>query len=148
MPFNRKLFGYDRKQVDAAIDKLTFDALESAHTAERLTAELDRQRQVVDELRQDHEQLSHALVSAHKAATEIRESAELSAKEIVAEARQRADAMLRQAEEGVRVVEREVGTLVKNRREAEEAYARFVDSIVKAYENRRTEGKAALTAIP
>ena len=148
MPFNRKLFGYDRRQVDTAIDKLTLDAMESAHTAERLTAELERQRQAADELRQDHEQLSHALVSAHKAATQIRESAEESAKEIVAEARQRADAIVREAEEAVKIVEREIDGLMKHRREAEEAYASFVDGIVKAFESRRTAAKPQLTAIP
>jgi cell division septum initiation protein DivIVA len=148
MPFSSKLFGYDRTQVDAAVDKLTADAMESAHTAERLTAELERQRQSVDELRQDHEQLSHALVSAHKAATEIREAAEQNARDIVADARQRADAMVRQAEEGVKVMEREIAALVKQRREAEESYAAFVRALVKAYDSTRSEGKPSLTVIP
>ncbi|RPI52866.1 MAG: hypothetical protein EHM55_15430 [Acidobacteria bacterium] len=148
MPFNSKLFGYDRGQVDAAIAKLTADAMESAHNAERLTAELERQRQAADELRHDHEQLSHALVSAHKAATEIREAADVNAKEIVSEARQRADAMLREAEQALKGIERQIDALVKQRRDAEEAYASFVNSIVRAFENRRATDNPSLTAIP
>jgi len=148
MPFKVKLFGYDRKQVDAAIDKLTFDAMEAAHNAERVTAEVERQRQSVDDLRRDHEQLSHALVSAHKAAKDIREAAERSAEAVVLEARQRADTMRRDAEDAVKAIEREIDALVRQRREAEESYKAFVDSIVKAYESTRAGGKPALTAIP
>ncbi len=148
MPFNRKLYGYDPGQVDAAVDKLTLDAMDSAHNAERLAAELERQRQVADELRRDHEQLSHALVSAHKAATEIREAAEHTAKDIITDAQVRADAMLRDAELAIKGVEREIETLVKQRRDAEEAYASFVSGIVQAYETRRASAKSSVTAIP
>jgi cell division septum initiation protein DivIVA len=148
MPFNTTFFGYDRKQVDAAIDKLTADAMESAQRAERLTAELERQRQAADALRHDHEQLSHALVSAHKAATEIREAADLNAKEIVMDAQLRADAMLRDAEQALKGIERQIDALVKQRRDAEEAYGAFINSMVKAYENRRaTDNPSSLTKI-
>lgn len=148
MPFNSKLFGYDPRQVDAVIDKLKLDAMESAQNAERLTAELERQRKAVEELRHDHEQLSHALVSAHKAATEIREAAELNAKDIVTDAQVRADAMLRDGEMTLKGIEREIDALIKQRRDAEEAYASFVNAIVRAYEGRRAPGTPSLTSTP
>jgi cell division septum initiation protein DivIVA len=149
MPFNRKLFGYDRIQVDAAIDKLTFDVAEAAQTAERLTAELDRQRLANDELRRDHDQLSRALVSAHKTAQDIQGLAEQNAQSIVAEARERADALVREAEVAVKVIEGEIETLLRRRRDAEQSYAAFIDSIVKAFESTRAgSGKPSLTAFP
>lgn len=149
MPFKRKLFGYDRIQVDAAITKLTFDAADAAQAAERLTAELDRQRHSIDGLRQDHDQLSHALVSAHKAAQDVRDVAERSAQAILADARQRADVIVRDAEEAVKVIEMEIETLLKRRREAEEAYAAFVESMVKTFECTRANAvKPSLTAFP
>jgi cell division initiation protein len=149
MPFNTKPFGYDRAQVDAAIDKLTFDAAEAAQTAERLTAELDRQRVVNEELRRDHDQLSRALVSAHKTAQDIQAVAEQTAQSIIAEARERADALVREAEDAVRVIEGEIDTLLRRRRDAEQSYAAFVDSLVKAFENTRIGGgKPTLTAFP
>ena len=149
MPFKRKLFGYDRIQVDAAITKLTFDAADSAQTAERLTAELDRQRHSIDGLRQDHDQLSQALVSAHKAAHEIHEAAERKAQVVLAEAHERADEIIRGAEDAVKVIEAEIDSLVKRRREAEDAYAAFVESIVKTFECTRSNAvKPSLTAFP
>jgi cell division septum initiation protein DivIVA len=149
MPFTRKLFGYDRGQVDAAITKLTFDAADAAQTAERLTAELDRQRHSIDGLRQDHDQLSQALVSAHKAAKEIRDVAERSARAMLVEARQQADEIIRGAEDAVKVIEMEIDTLHKRRREAEETYAAFVESIVKTFECTRANAvKPSLTAFP
>jgi cell division septum initiation protein DivIVA len=149
MPFNSKLFGYDRRQVDAAIDKLTFDAAEAAQHAERLAAELDRQRLANEELRRDHDQLSRALVSAHKAAQDIQSLAEQNAQTILADARERADALVRDAEVAVKVIEGEIDTLLRRRRDAEQSYAAFVDSVVKAFENTRVVGsKPSLTAIP
>jgi cell division septum initiation protein DivIVA len=147
MPFTRKLFGYDRRQVDAAIAKLTIDAVDSAQHVDRLTNELDRQRLSIDGLRQDHDQLSQALVSAHRAAQEIRAAAEVNAQAAVVEARQRADAIVRDAEEAVKVIEAEIDTLLRRRREAEQSYAAFVDSIVKTFESTRT-GAKPLTAFP
>jgi cell division initiation protein len=149
MPFKRKLFGYDRIQVDAAITKLTFDAADAAQTAERLTAELDRQRYSIDGLRQDHDQLSHALVSAHKAAQDIRDVAERNAQAMLVEARQRADAIVRDAEEAVKVIESEIDSLIRRRRDAEESYAAFVESIVKTFEcTRANAAKPSLTSFP
>jgi cell division septum initiation protein DivIVA len=149
MPFNKKPFGYDCAQVDAAIDKLTFDVSEAAQTAERLTAELDRQKVFNEELRRDHDQLSRALVSAHKTAQDIQTMAEQNAQSIVAEARERADALVREAEVAVKVIEGEIDTLLRRRRDAEQSYAAFVDSIVKAFESTRVgNGKPSLTAFP
>ena len=150
MPFTKKLFGYDQTQVDAAITKLTFDAADAAQNAERLTAELDRQRLSIDGLRQDHDQLSQALVSAHKAAQDIRAAAELNAQAVLMEARQRADAMVREAEDAVRVIEGEIDTLLRRRREAEQSYAAFVESVVKAFDSTRASANArpSLTAFP
>jgi cell division initiation protein len=148
MPFNRKLFGYDREQVDAAIHKLTLDTAESEQHAERLTAELDRQRHSIDDLRHDHDQLSQALVSAHRAAQDIRKAAEADAQAVLADARQRADTMVREAEDAVRVIELEIDALNKRRREAEQMYAAFVESLVRAYETTRTTSKPSLTAFP
>ena len=148
MPFNKRLFGYDRRQVDSAIAKLTIDAVDAAQHAERLTNELDRQRLSIDDLRHDHDQLSQALVSAHKAAQEIRAAAEVNAQGVLVEARQRADAIIREAEDAVKVIEAEIDTLLRRRRDAEQSYAAFVDSVVKAFESTRTSGKPSLTAFP
>jgi cell division septum initiation protein DivIVA len=148
MPFTKRLFGYDRRQVDTAIAKLTIDAVDAAQQVERLTNELDRQRMSLDGLRQDHDQLSQALVSAHKAAQEIRAAAEVNAQQALVEARQRADAIIREAEEAVKVIEAEIDTLLKRRRDAEQSYAAFVDSVVKTFENTRTGGKPSLTVFP
>jgi cell division initiation protein len=149
MPFKRTLFGYDRIQVDAAITKLRFDAADAAQAAERLTAELDRQRHSIDGLRQDHDQLSHALVSAHKTAQEIREVAERKAQAVLTEAHERADEIVRGAEDAVKVIEAEIDSLVKRRREAEDAYAAFIESMVKTFECTRSNAvKPSLTAFP
>ena len=170
MAFTRRLLGYDQGQVDAAVTKLTFDAAEAAQDAERLIAELERQRLSIDELRQDHDQLSHALVSAHKAAQDIRAAAELHAQDVITEAgqradatvreaevnaramimeaRQRADAMVREAEDAVRIIEAEIDTLLRRRRDAEQSYAAFVESVVKTFDNSRVSAKPSLTAFP
>jgi cell division initiation protein len=148
MPFKRELLGYDRGQVDAAIAKLTLDAAEAARHAERLTAELDRQRLSIDGLRQDHDQLSQALVSAHKAANDIRKAAEADAQNTIMEARQRADAMVHEAEESIKVIEAEIDGLLKRRREAELAYAAFIESIVRTFETTRATSRPSVTAFP
>ncbi len=148
MPFKRELLGYDRGQVDAAIAKLTLDAAEAAQHAERLTAELDRQRLSIDGLRQDHDQLSQALVSAHKAANDIRKAAETDAQNTIMDARQRADAMVHEAEESIRVIESEIDGLLKRRREAEQAYAAFIESIVRTFETTRATSRPSVTAFP
>jgi cell division initiation protein len=148
MPFSKKLLGYDRRQVDAAIAKLTIDAVDSAQHVDRLTNELDRQRMSIDGLRQDHDQLSQALVSAHKAAQDIRAAAEVNAQAMLQEARQRADSIIREAEEAVKVIESEIDTLLRRRRDAEQSYAAFVESVVKAFENSRPGAKPSLTAFP
>jgi cell division septum initiation protein DivIVA len=148
MPFKRELLGYDRGQVDAAIAKLTLDAAEAAQHVERLTAELDRQRVAIDGLRQDHEQLSQALVSAHKAAQDIRKAAEADAETTTIEARHRADVMIRDAEEAVKVIEGEVDALLKRRRDAELAYAAFIESIVRTFETTRATSRPSVNAFP
>jgi cell division initiation protein len=148
MPFKREFLGYDRGQVDAAIAKLTLDAAEAAQQAERLTAELDRQRLSIDGLRQDHDQLSQALVSAHKAANDIRKAAEADAQNTIMDARQRAEAIVHEAEESIRVVEAEMDVLLKRRREAEQAYAAFIESIVRTFETSRATSRPSVTAFP
>ena len=64
------------------------------------------------------------------------------------EARQRADAMVREAEEAVRVIEAEIDVLLKRRREAEQSYAAFVESVVKTFENQSSDEPAFATAFP
>jgi len=148
MPFKREFLGYDRGQVDAAIAKLTLDAAEAAQQAERLTAELDRQRLSIDGLRQDHDQLSQALVSAHKAANDIRKAAEADAQNTIMDARQRADAIVHEAEESIRAIEAEIDALLKRRREAEQAYSAFIESIVRTFETTRATSRPSVTAFP
>ncbi len=146
MPFKKTLLGYDRKQVDATIDRLTLDAMDSARNADRLRVELDQQRQVIAELRRDHDQVGQALVSAHKIAAEIRDAAEREAREIILEARKRADETLREANLSLKGLEREIAVLAKHRLDAEQAYAGFVSGIVKAYECRRAVPAPSLPA--
>lgn len=146
MPFKKALLGYDRKQVDATIDRLTLDAMDSARSADRLRDELDEQRRMVADLRRDYDQVSQALVSAHKIAAEVREAAERDAREIVLEARKRADDTLRDADLSLKGLEREIGMLDKHRMDAEEAYATFVSAIVRAYECRRATPAPSLPA--
>jgi cell division initiation protein len=148
MPFSKKLRGYDPQQVDAAIAKLTFDAEESAQNAERVMAELDRQKVTLEDLRQNHDQLSRALVSAHKAADDIRSAAETKAQVMMTEARQRAEDIVREAEEAVRVIEADIDSLIKRRSEAEQSYATFVESLAKSLESIRSVEKPSLTSIP
>jgi cell division initiation protein len=148
MPFSKKVMGYDPQQVDAAIAKLTLDAEESAQNTERVRAELDRQKVILEELRQNHDQLSRALVSAHKAADDIRGAAETKAQVMMTDARQRAEDIVREAEEAVRVIEADIDSLIKRRSEAEQSYASFVESLVKSLESIRSSEKRALTSIP
>jgi cell division septum initiation protein DivIVA len=148
MPFKREFYGYDRGQVDAAIARLTRDAIDAANHVERLTAELERQRLSIDTLRRDHDQLSEVLVSAHKTAQEIRKAAEAEAQSTMIDARQRADAVVHDAEEAVRVIEGEIDALLSRRREAEQSYAAFIDSIVRTFETARATSRPSVSAFP
>ena len=103
---------------------------------------------MLEELRQNHDQLSRALVSAHKAADDIRSAAETKAQVMMTEARQRAEAIVREAEEAVRVIEADIDSLIKRRGDAEQTFASFVESLVKSLESVRSAEKPSLTSIP
>src|ERR1700722_14990531 len=95
----RSLFGYNRAMVDEMIEEVaeSFEATwrERGELSDRCEG-LEKQ---IAELRRRGELLTHTLVAAEQAASDVREQARREASAIMSEAQQEARALLRSAHE-------------------------------------------------
>lgn len=155
--FHVRFRGFDRREVVAALAKFASENQEARREVDRLGAELERLRALMIDLRDHERHAQRALVSAHKAADEIRERAEQEARQIAAaaeeirarakqeagralrEAEASGELLLHQAREQARQMEGQIDGLVARRQKAETNLESFVNLLADALAEARRE---------
>ena len=164
--FRTRFRGFDRGEVVAALVKFASENQEARQEVDRLGVELERLRASINDLRDNERHAQRVLISAHKAADEIREHAAQEAHQIVAEAedlRARAEQeasrtvreaeagaelLLRQARERARQLEGQIDALVSRRRGAEISLESFLRTVTDALAEARREHRVDPLAAP
>jgi cell division initiation protein len=129
--FSSAMRGYERAEVNAFLLEAADGYDQAMRENERLRHELVRLEVSMSQYRELENALKGALMSAHKVADDMKETASLEAARIVREAEARAELVTQQAQAKLQDFQREIDGLRLKRRESEVA----LESMIAALHN-------------
>lgn len=118
--FSKSFNGYSMSQVDEFLDEIAADISAMAKENAALTAKMRVLVEKIEEYRQTEDSMRLALLSAQKMGAQVESEAQEKADEIVAQARETANRLIRRSTQGIANEEAKLD-------EAKKATTRFID---------------------
>ena len=140
--FHKRLWGFDRTEVVAALSKLSTENAEARREIDRLGTEIERlQTSVTDRLTGEGD-VQRALVAATKVADEIRKEAEESARKVKREAEDQGRATVDRLRSEAQTIEGDIDALRARRSEVAASIESLIQALTGELEEVRREGSA------
>ena len=137
--FRRRLRGFDRTEVVAALAKLSSENAEARHEIDRLGAEIERLQSAVTDRLGGEGDVHRALVAATKVADEIRKEAEESARKVRREAEVVGQATADRLRTEAQAIEGDIDSLRARRSEVAASIESLIESLTGELEQMRRE---------
>lgn len=151
-PFPIRFRGYDQTEVRTYLTELADDLEQVLHEIRMLQNDLSRMDEALAEHRTREQTLRDTLLTAQKLSDDLREKAEVEAREIVKTAQDRGDLLVEKAHTRAQDIEREIGQLREKRRaveqEIEEVMGTLQATLDEIRERDRRDGEDRIRLMP
>lgn len=141
--FSTRFRGFDRTEVVAALAKLASENEDARREIDRLGAEIQRLQSSVSSSEPppsgNERHVQVALMAAAKAADELRDRAEEEARQILRDAEERGEMVVKRLTEQVHGIEDEIDALLVRRRDVEASIESFIKALSEGLERARKQ---------
>ena len=140
--FHKRLWGFDRMEVVAALSKLSTENAEARREIDRLGNEIERLQTAVTDRLTGEGDVQRALVAATKVAEEIRREAEESARKVQREAEDRGRATVDRLRSEAQTIEGDIDALRARRSEVAASIESLIQTLTGELEEVRRESRS------